>query len=83
VRLHAGQLTGRFQTVLVKDSITIYELLQRHPGGILVGTDLGTADFPVLAADREETLARFSAFAPRFPCPPRLIGCALGLGVEH
>jgi myo-inositol-1(or 4)-monophosphatase len=33
--------------------------LRRHPGGIPAGTDLGDADFPVLAADREETLSRF------------------------
>jgi hypothetical protein len=67
VRLHAGQLTGRFQTVLVKNSITIYALLQRHPGGIPEGTDLGTADFPLLAADREETLALFLRLPPGSP----------------
>jgi hypothetical protein len=42
-------------------------LLQRHPGGIPVGTDLGAADFLVLAADREETLVDFLFLSPASP----------------
>jgi myo-inositol-1(or 4)-monophosphatase len=50
------------------DLLNIYALLQRHPGGIPVGTDLGSADFPVLAADREETLARFMPWGEALVC---------------
>ncbi len=37
--------------------------LSREPAGIPSGTDLGSADFPVLAADRPETLATFMPWA--------------------
>lgn len=37
--------------------------LARDPGSIAPGTDLGTADFPVLAADSSHTLARFMPWA--------------------
>jgi len=37
--------------------------LSREPGGIASGTDLGEADFPVLAADSEATLAKFMPWA--------------------
>ncbi len=37
--------------------------LAREPGGIAPGTDLGNADFPVLAADSSDTLARFMPWA--------------------
>jgi myo-inositol-1(or 4)-monophosphatase len=37
--------------------------LSREPGGIASGTDLGDADFPVLAADSEATLAKFMPWA--------------------
>ncbi|MCS5706826.1 inositol monophosphatase family protein [Synechococcus sp. FGCU-3] len=37
--------------------------LSREPGGIPAGTDLGEADFPVLAADSEATLAKFMPWA--------------------
>ena len=37
--------------------------LSREPGGIAAGTDLGEADFPVLAADSATTLARFMPWA--------------------
>ena len=37
--------------------------LRRDPTGIEAGTELGEADFPVLAADREETLAEFLPWA--------------------
>ncbi len=42
--------------------------LAQQPGGIQVGTDLGTADFPVLAADRPETLATFMPWAQALMC---------------
>jgi myo-inositol-1(or 4)-monophosphatase len=37
--------------------------LVRSPEGIAAGVDLSAADFPVLAADRPETLARFMPWA--------------------
>jgi myo-inositol-1(or 4)-monophosphatase len=37
--------------------------LVRDPSGIPAGTDLSQTDFPVLAADRPETFARFVPWA--------------------
>jgi myo-inositol-1(or 4)-monophosphatase len=37
--------------------------LQRNPTAIAPGTDLGSVDFPMLVADRPETLARFMPWA--------------------
>jgi myo-inositol-1(or 4)-monophosphatase len=37
--------------------------LAREPAGIAAGTDLGSADFPVLAADRPDTLTTFMPWA--------------------
>lgn len=37
--------------------------LLRDPGGIAAGTDLSHADFPVLVADRPQTLERFMPWA--------------------
>jgi myo-inositol-1(or 4)-monophosphatase len=37
--------------------------LQRDPSGIPADTDLSETDFPVLAADRPETFARFIPWA--------------------
>jgi myo-inositol-1(or 4)-monophosphatase len=43
--------------------------LQRDPSHIPAGTDLAQTDFPVLAADRADTFARFEPWAEALVAP--------------